>query len=61
MKTDEQLLQECFKAFLGQHEELTVMNAAPMTQLLASEKAMYSQLAMKFTIRYLKEQQALEK
>ena len=61
MKTDEQILQECYKAFLATHEELTVINAAPMTQLLASEKSLYSQLAMKFTIRYLKEQQALEK
>jgi len=61
MKTDDQKLSECFKAFLAQHEELTIINAAPMTQLLASEKALYSQLAIKFAITYLKEQQALEK
>jgi len=61
MKTDDQILQGCYKAFLAGHEELTVANAAPLTQLLASEKALYAQLAMKFTITYLKEQQALEK
>ncbi len=61
MKTDDQILQECFKTFIAGHEELTVHNAAPMTQLLASEKSLYSQLAIKFTINYLKELQALEK
>ncbi len=59
MKTNIRLTEQCFQAFLNQHPELTVNSQNILTQMMSSEKAIYSKLAIHFAISFMKDESAL--
>ena len=61
MKDTRTMGDVCFHAFVAEHPELTVNTGNLVTQMMTSEKTIYSRVAIDFAIKYMIDEQALSK
>lgn len=60
MKSDKELQQEIFKQFVDEHNELQFQTNNQLHQLINLKSGEYASIAILYTIKWLKDEEALK-